>query len=335
MNITPGIRQAISPSLAIVVACVGLLVAPSARAVAVNQADAGFSVPCISDSAELECNGSHFRRTQTSRGVGGQSAADSLVVDLTPDVRTGTISSAQADTGRLKASVFSTLVVSDSISVTSGSFSTGQASAFFQDDWTIRGPTDALRRVTLHFSLDGSVDDLGGIALPFNQVNGAGGSAFANLSVNIRPDSGTNRRLAPVAIGPGGGSLTQCIGRGGCGEPGFQEQSLDVVFDVAGGNTLSILSSLFVQADGSAYADFFNTAKLDYVTAPDDIDIVTASGDLFRQGDRFIYRANANLDPPPVSSVPEPDSLYLIAFGMVAIGVHRRRAQISREARAA
>ena len=213
------------------------------------------------------------------------------------------------------------------------SFSQAQAEAFFQDDWTIRGPTDALRRLKLHFSLDGSVDDLAGIKLPFGQVNGAGGRASGSLSVNIGMDNGSNRTLGPVAIGPSGGLLTQCIGLGGCDEPGFKLQSLDLLFDVAGGNHLSIFSSLLAQASGSAYADFFSTAKLDYVQAPDDVEILAASGDLFRQGDRFVYRANAAIDPPPLTAVPEPDSLFLLLLGLVMLGTNRQGSWFARKGR--
>jgi hypothetical protein len=307
---------------------------PSAHATVINQVDGNFRVHCVADSVQLPCVNGHYQRSATSRGVGPQFANDGF--DNTYGVNinfpngpihqhyTSASWSAAAAAGNLKAGAFANLIVPGGDPVFSSELSAATAVAFFSDDWTIRGPANSLRRITLHFSLDGTIDDLAGVLLPFGQSYPAGGAASASLSTQVRLDSGSNRLLGPVAIGPSGGRLEQCIGRGGCGPAGHSAQAMDLVFDVAGGNLLSIFANLELDATGNAYADFLNTAKLDYVLAPDDIDISAGSGELIRSGDRFIYLANGSIDPPP-AGVPEPGSALLLGLGLLLVAGGRQR----------
>lgn len=315
----------ILPAVAALCASVAFL--PAAHAVVVNQVDGVFRVPCAADSVSLLCINQGFSRSFTDRGVGTRGSSDSFDNTLLINGHQHYTKAewyGQATTGSLKTGAFATLITPIGDPVFSSERSTAFVEGFFSDDWTIRGPTNSLRRIKLHFSLDGSVDDLAGIDLPFGREYAGNGVAFGRLSTSIGLDSGTNRFLGPVAVGATGGLLEHCIGRGGCAPAGSQNQSFDLFFDVAGGNLLSIFAMLTAEAVGSAYADFLHTAKLDYVLAPDDIDILTGSGDLIRKGDRFIYRANDSIDPPPPTGLPEPSSGLLAGLGLILAWVSRR-----------
>lgn len=307
---------------------------PSAHATVINQVDGNFRVHCVADSVQLPCFNGRYERSATRRGVGPQSANDSFDSTYGVDINfpfgpihqhhTSASWSAAAATGNLKAGAFANLIVPGGDPVFSSELSGASTVAFFSDDWTIHGPANALRRIALHFSLDGGMDDLAGNLLPFGQSYPGGGQAKASLSTRVGLDPGSNRTLGPIAIGPSGSLLERCLGFGGCGPAGSISQAMDLFFDVAAGNLLFVSADLFVSATGNAYADFLNTAKLDYVLAPDDIDISAGSGELIRSGDRFIYRANGNIDPPP-AGVPEPSSGLLVGLGLLLAAGGRKR----------
>ncbi len=324
MKINPPASR-ILPAVAALCASVAFL--PSAHATVVNQVDGAFGVPCAADTVTLPCINQRFSRLFTDRGVGTRGGSDSFDNTLLINGHQHYTKAewfGQAATGSLKAGAFATLITPIGDAVFPSERSTALVEGFFSDDWTIRGPTSSLRRIKLHFSMDGTVDDLTGIDLPFGREYAGNGVASARLSTSIGLDSGSNRLLAPVAVGATGGLLERCIGRVGCAPAGSQNQSMDLFFDVAGGNLLSIFAMLTVEATGSAYADFLHTAKLDYVLAPDDIDILAGSGDLIRKGDRFIYRANDTIDPPPPTGLPEPSSGLLGGLGLILALASRR-----------
>lgn len=321
-------RSPVRPYLLAACAAAAALLATPASAGVSTQWDGALGISCTQTLYGLPCVNGTVRSSDSGFSATGRTLSGhaEITSDYAMDVfgrrdprHLATQWSASAAEGKLRASSFSDFVMPMS-SVRNPSEHVGSlAEAVFTDTWLIHGPAVGTRRISAHFSLGGSIGDLGGIAVVGNQVNAPFGAASADFSVDFGLTGGVGQPIvvqspdgSSGAATRAGGSLHRTLNDGV-----LTTQGLSFVFDVADGNVLDVLAHLIVRSTLSAYADFAHTATLDYILAPDDVGITAGSGELLRSGDRFVYTANAGTDPtPPGSDVPEPASFWLVLGGL-------------------
>lgn len=328
-----------TPSSRIAVACavtgLSLGLAATALASTVTQWDGQLSVSCTADVDGQACTGSHVNRSASGfSAVGGPINGNDDIqsvytVDHFGQNHTHSLQTqwtATANQGSLRAASYSGAVIPNTGFLNPWEGASSSVQTLFRDEWIVHGPSVGTRQISAHFSLSGGLGDLGGIALPFGNVNASFGQASADFGVVFDLAKGGPGQA--VVVSSPNGSVGALVSVGDTlhrilGDGKSNTQGMTFVFDVRDGNRLDLFADLSVKSSLSAYSDFGHTATLDYILAPDDIGIFAASGALLRQGDRFIYAANDVGGQPPVGTVPEPGTGALVLCGLGCLGVLR------------
>lgn len=309
--------------------------AATASASIVTQWDGQLSISCTADVDGRTCTNGHVNRSASGFSAGGGpiNGNDNIRSVYSVDHfgqshshSLQTVWTASADQGALRAGSFSNAVVPNTGFLNPWEGVRSSVQTLFRDEWTVRGPSVGTRQISAYFRLDGSLGDVGGIALPFGNVNAPFGQARADFGVVFDLTKGGPGQA--VVVQSPNGSVGALVSVGDTlhrtlGDGSSNSQGMRFVFDVRDGNRLDLFANLDISSSLSAYADFAHTATLDYILAPDDIDIFSASGALRRRGDRFIYAANDAGEPPPTGNVPEPGTGFLVLCGLGCLGVLR------------